>query len=324
MRTLAHIRILRPEVALAAFAGVLVLTGGAASAWVLELPAELEVAGPVVTLGDVTGGATMPDEAADLVLVGKGLPGRTYRVTRRGLLRKLSGRRLADDVVLRGAETCVLTVTGTTVNGDVLKGALAAVLQPWLPASDDGSPASAVAVEGELPDVAVGSEWSLELVNPGRLTPGRNLVPVKVASAGHAVRFTATVRCHAYGEVPRLRTALRKGDPLLEEHVVWEWRNLSQVPNGAVVGRDALTGMCAARSLTAGDELREADLKRTPLVRQGDPVELVLGRGGVEVTLRATARQDGAAGQVVSVRNELDGRLVTARVTGPGRVSWRK
>lgn len=123
--------------------------------------------------------------------------------------------------------------------------------------------------------------------------------------------------------MPRARRAVRAEDALQADDFAWEWRNLTQVDSGVAVGRDCLDGMTAVRTLAAGDELRIADMKRTPLVRQGEPVELVFGRGGVEVTLRGTARQDGAEGQIVSVRNEIDGRLITGRVTGPGRVSWR-
>jgi flagella basal body P-ring formation protein FlgA len=57
-------------------------------------------------------------------------------------------------------------------------------------------------------------------------------------------------------------------------------------------------------------------------VRSGETVELVLGRGGVEVVVRGTAREDGADGDHIYVRNELDGRLVRGRVTGPNRVAW--
>ncbi len=296
---------------------------GSASAWILDLPDVCEAAGPDVTLGDVATGE-IPAEASALVLMGRCDPGRTYTFTRRRLLRELSTRQMAADVVFRGAVTCRVTVTGNTVGRSELEAALLAGLSRWLPEEVPGAPAAALAIESELPSVAVDGAWTLELVEPRPLRPGRNLVAVHVTAPRGGTRFTATVVCHAFGEIPRARTTIREGDPLQEELFTWEWRNLAQLDAGVAVGRHVLSGMTAVRTLSLGDELRDADMKRTPLVRQGEPVELVFGRGGVEVTLRATARQDGAEGQVVTVRNEIDGRLITGRVTGPGRVSWRK
>lgn len=309
------IAVLLPVVALA--------TAGAARAWVLELPAEARVDGLRVTLGDVARGE-IPPAAASLVLVARGTPGRTYDVDRRSLLRTLAARRLADGVVLRGAETCAVTVSGAPVAADRLAAALIAALQPWLPATADGAPPPTVAVESELPDVAVAGDWSLALTMPRPLTPGRNTVPAQVETAQGVTRFTAVVVCHAFGRVARARGNIGEGEVLGDATLAWEWRNLAQLEPGLLVGEEAALGKVAARNVTAGDLLREADVRTAPLVHQGDPVELVLGRGGVEVTLRGIARQDGARDQIISVRNELDGHLVTGRVVGPGRVAWRK
>jgi flagella basal body P-ring formation protein FlgA len=41
----------------------------------------------------------------------------------------------------------------------------------------------------------------------------------------------------------------------------------------------------------------------------------------VAAVVRAECRQDGLLGETVSVRNKLNGRLVVARVAGPGTVT---
>ena len=75
--------------------------------------------------------------------------------------------------------------------------------------------------------------------------------------------------------------------------------------------------------MTAGDQLRAGDLKPIPAIRAGDMVDLEIQRGGLTVTVRGLARQAGCLGQTIPVRNELNGRLVNARVKGPGLVEWR-
>ncbi len=293
------------------------------AAWVLELPESCAVSGLRVTLGQVAIG-DIPAAAAELVLVGKGTPGRTYTIERRGLLRKLTTARLAGGVVLRGADKCLVTLAGQSVPSGNMETALLKALEIWLPPASPGGPAAALALTSELPDVAVSGEWSLSVTRNRQLLPGRNPVAVEVHTAHGVARFSAVVECHVFGEIAKARLTITKGESLSEDMFNWEWSNLSQVASGLSTGRERLLGMAAAKTLQAGDYLRESHVRRAPLVFQGEPVELVLGRGGVEVTLRGTARQDGAMNQIISVRNELDGHLVTARVTGPGRVAWRK
>jgi flagella basal body P-ring formation protein FlgA len=112
--------------------------------------------------------------------------------------------------------------------------------------------------------------------------------------------------------------------PLAVAQFAWEWRDLTTVAPGLAVGRAAVEGRSAGRAFVAGEPLRQADLRDTPLVRAGDTVDLAVQRGSVVVTVRATARQDGVLGQIVTVRNDINGKLATGRVSGPGLVEWRR
>jgi flagella basal body P-ring formation protein FlgA len=198
---------------------------------------------------------------------------------------------------------------------------VAALLSPLLLPPPPGAPPAWLEVTVPPPDLPDGA-WTVELTEPRPLAPGRNLVHVRVAAGGRAARLTASVVCHAYGEAARARQTVAAGAALAAEQFLWEWVDLAAEAGGLAIGREGVTGQSAARGLAPGDRLREADLRPTPVVRQGEPVELSLGRGAVRVSVRATARQDGVVGQVITVRNELSGHLVAARVTGPGCVTW--
>jgi flagella basal body P-ring formation protein FlgA len=313
-------RRLNPQLFLVIF---ITLLATPVAAWVLELPESCEVSGLTVTLGQIAQGE-IPAEAAELVLVGKGTPGRTYTVERRGLLRKLTSARLARGVVLRGADKCQVTLAGQSVSTGSIETALLNALQVWLPPASPGGPDAALALTSELPEIAVTGQWTVSVNRTRQLLPGRNPVTVEVHASHGVIRFSAVVECHVFGEIAKARVTIAKGETLTDDMFTWEWSNLSQIESGLSTGRERLQGMATAKALQAGDYLRESHVRKAPLVFQGEPVELVLGRGGVEVTLRGTARQDGAMNQIISVRNELDGHLVTAKVTGPGRVAWRK
>lgn len=72
-----------------------------------------------------------------------------------------------------------------------------------------------------------------------------------------------------------------------------------------------------ARTLQPGEPLRASDLRPAVLVRRGDAVTLtVRTSGGLEITLRAEALQDGRYGERVNLKNPESGRVLPAIVTG--------
>ncbi len=294
-----------------------------ARAWVLELREVWTADGGVVLLGDVALGA-LPADAAALVLAADGAPGGTLTLDRAAVLRRLVTERLAADVVCRGPAHCVVTFAATRLDPSRIESALREALVSWLPPAAPDGPPTTLEIAGDLPSPALDGAWSLALIEPRPLLAGRNLVRVRLDAGRGAARFTATVVCHLHGEIARARADLQPGLPLDGDLVAWEWCDLSGLRGGELVGRAAAAGMTCASPVAAGAILRQAAVRRTPLITAGQRVELVLDRGGVSVTTMAVAREDGAGGEQISVRNELDGRLVRARVEGPGRVAWNR
>ena len=304
-------------------ATALILSAGCARAWVLELAPQVTLNRPVVRLADVVA-SEAPTTVGALVLRTGGAPGEVVEISRASILRRLVTERLAGDVVCRGPESCRIAFAGRRLAVDELEARLLAELGNWLPGDPDRAPAGWVEVSSALPQATVEGDWRLELVEPARLDPGRNLIRCRIVGDDRVIRFTATVTCHTYGEVARALGNVPLDEKLAADRFAWEWRDLTQVASDLVVGRGAVEGMTARRRIEAGESLRRADIHPEPLIRQGQTVELVLDRGGVAVTLRGTAREDGVQGEMVYVRNELDGRLIRARVTGQGRASWSR
>jgi len=291
--------------------------------WVLALPDTVRLPGPQVRLGDINLEA-LPDAAAAVVLAGDGRPGQLAVIDRRIVLRRLVEGGLASGVErCAGAERCVVVFTGRAADEAQLRARVISLLEPLLPETPTGAPVTWMELEVATPRLSTDA-WSVELTDPQPLRPGRNLVPLRVAGGGRAARVTASVLCHVYGEVAIARTSVATAAPLAVAQFAWEWRDLTTVAPGLAVGRAAVEGRSAGRVLAAGEPLRQADLRATPLVRAGDTVDLAVQRGSVVVTVRATARQDGVLGQIVTVRNDINGKLATGRVSGPGLVEWRR
>ena len=83
-----------------------------------------------------------------------------------------------------------------------------------------------------------------------------------------------------------------------------------------------LQGM-AAVSYSA-NPMQQRQQKAEPVVRRGDPVDLVAESGGFSVSVTATAQEDGAPGARIRVKTQQDGRpqgqILFAEVIDAGRV----
>lgn len=300
----------------------LAAAAGPAGAWELVLPDTVIAAGASLSLEELAAGPVSA-AAADLVVCGEGRPGTSVTVSRAGLLRRLVSAGLARNVRLRGADQTVIVFAGHVPAPLELQESARRGVQHLVPSAAAGAPASWLELELPRIDAAVESGWRMVVDRTEPLQPGRNLVRCELASGRNVHGFTATVVLHAFGETATAKRNVTRGSVLDAEHFTWSWRDLCDVPRDRVVGRDCLAGSSAGRTVAAGDPLRHPDLKPTPVVHAGDPVELRIVRGSIAVSVTATARQDGTLGQTIPVRNELTRRLRNARVVAPGIVEWR-
>jgi flagella basal body P-ring formation protein FlgA len=309
---------------IAAVAAVLGAVAAApAAAWRIDLPDTVVVTGGTALLRDVSL-TPVPAGAGDLVVHAGGAPNTTVTVSGRLLLRKLVTAGLGGGVTFGGAAQCVLVFAGRELDGETVAGALRRELQALVPLPVPGAPDSWLDVTVPEMRLAAVGDWRVEVRRERPLAPGRNLVPVRLAAGDHRESFTVSVVLHCYDEVARARLTVERDTPLDPGQFTWEWTDLASLDPGTASGRGIIAGASATRRIGAGDLLRLADLRETPVVLAGDPVDLMVVRGQVAVTVRALARQAGCVGQIIPVRNELTGRLVNARVAAPGVVEWRR
>ena len=76
----------------------------------------------------------------------------------------------------------------------------------------------------------------------------------------------------------------------------------------------------AVRDLRAGDLLSRTVIRLPMLVRRGSEVVTHARVGVVVVTGRATAREPGRLGDLISLVNDESGRQLTGRVVAAGEV----
>lgn len=294
-----------------------------AGIWNLALPDTAVVSSGVITLGDLAEGP-LPPGVRDLVVRAGMEPNTVVSISRQDVLRRLVSAGLSSGVRMTGASQSRIIVSGRELSLQELETEVRRSIQKLVPPTVTGAPAAWFEMDLPNLELSADGEWNVELDRHQLLDPGRNLVRVLVVDGKREEAFAVPVTLHLFGEVAHIQNDMDRDQSLTSELFNWEWRDLAETDKALAVGRESIKGCSSARGLKAGRFLREADLKETPVIQAGDTVDLRVRRGQVCVTVRAVARQDGCLGQNIPVRSELTGRLVNARVSGPGFVEWRK
>jgi flagella basal body P-ring formation protein FlgA len=309
-----------------AFVFVVLATAGpvlGAGTWNLVLPDTVMLDNDLATLGDVADGP-VPAGVRDLVIRAGLQPNSVVEVSRQDILRRLVTAGQARGVRLLGASHSHLIFAGRELDSGEIHQEVRRAIQPLVPSSLAGAPDSWFELDLPKIELAAAGSWHVEIDRTELIEPGRNLIRISVVDGDRKESFPVSVTLHQFGEVGRINHDLTRNMPLEENMFNWQWKDLANLDNGLAVQRTSIQGASPTRNLKAGDYLRQADLKKTPIILAGDSVELRVHRGQVAVTVRAFARQNGCLGQTIPVRNELTGRLVNARVAGPGLVEWRR
>ncbi len=169
----------------------------------------------------------------------------------------------------------------------------------------------------------VASAWELSVLEYPSLPSASMLLRCRLLADGVAVGdYSLLVRATLWRDVWVSRQPLTMGatfDPSsLDIRRVDLLRERDALP--AAVGDSSYI---FSRALAAGRTLTWRDLSRRPLVRKGDLVEVSASDGLLVVTMKALAMENGARGDVVTVRNPESRKDFAAQVIDENRVHVR-
>ena len=180
-------------------------------------------------------------------------------------------------------------------------------------APEDG----AVALVGRVPKGIEPETLDLAKIDYDATT-GRFVVQARLAS-GRLYGLQGKVEDGM--DVPVLTRALKTGEIVSGDDVMFVRMAASRVPRGSVADADRLVGFSARRQLRAGIPLRESDVQKPLVIRKGDAVTMVFRAPGIELTSRGRAMTDGGVGDTVAVVNAQSLKQIDAVVTGAGAVN---
>jgi flagellar basal body P-ring formation protein FlgA len=111
------------------------------------------------------------------------------------------------------------------------------------------------------------------------------------------------LQAQIWNEVWVARSLLARGELLRDADLGKERRDVLTMREAVGASAELPDGIELASSLPQGVILMASHLRLRPLVRRGQVVEAVLQDGGLAVSLKVEALEQGAAGQVIRVRN---------------------
>ncbi|EXF45437.1 flagellar basal body P-ring biosynthesis protein FlgA [Pseudomonas sp. BAY1663] len=146
-------------------------------------------------------------------------------------------------------------------------------------------------------------------------------VTVRISCEGSSpwsVFVPAQVRL--YRPVIVANRSLLRDSLLSEADVSLAERDVSNLTQGYLTRMDEVLGNKLTRPVQPDQVIAPNQLELAEVVRKGDQVVITARSGTINVRMPGEAMADGAPGKQIPVKNQRSGRVVKARVTGPGHV----
>lgn len=151
-------------------------------------------------------------------------------------------------------------------------------------------------------------------IKAGRVTIGVHCGGVKKWS----IFVSAVIK--TFENVIVLTRPVQRGEIITRQHLSLERMDVSNTRGDYVTEFEQVENKEAARNLPSGAILGLKSIAEPPLVRRKDKVTINSGESGFAVEMTGTALMDGAKGQLIRVKNESSGRIISGTVVAPGMV----
>ncbi len=121
--------------------------------------------------------------------------------------------------------------------------------------------------------------------------------------------------------VPTLSRNLRKGEIISVNDIQFTDIPERLVARDQILDADQLIGMTPARVLVAGRPVKESDISAPQMVTRGDEITIQYNVGGMLLTAKGRAMDNGAKGEFIRITNLSSAKQLQAEVTGSRTVT---
>lgn len=153
--------------------------------------------------------------------------------------------------------------------------------------------------------------------------PGRDVFSAVIAapSASNPVKtLSVSGLIEKTTQVPVLKSSVTMGDIISSSDIEWIDMPQKNAVRDTVVDADHLIGKTPVRMIEANTPIRLRDVTAPQLIARGDEVLLEFNQGGLQLTAKGKAMQNGAEGEVIRVMNLSSNQSLRGEVTGSKQV----
>ena len=165
-----------------------------------------------------------------------------------------------------------------------------------------------------LPKVS-GKGWNIDWDQ--EIKYGSFMIPVQELNQFSNKWITGTARVQK--RVPVAKKLIRFGERLQAEDLEIVEADITFVKE-EVPEMSQVVGLIANRSLTPRNPILLSDLKREPAARRGQVVKALVGDQSFEVSVNASAEENGFVGDVIKIKNTETQKVMSATVIDKGVV----
>lgn len=167
--------------------------------------------------------------------------------------------------------------------------------------------------EGSLDYRIVGS---VESDTPGK----KNLIVEILVNSEKKGEVSMSGDLRFQGTVVLLSRNMFRRSILTASDIKTEFRDISMLGEDLVTNPDFAVGKKLKKTLRQGAILSAGLLENPQIIKRGDRVTIMAKSGGLQVTAPGEAKNGGALGDMVKVKNMMSRRVVQARVIDQGLV----
>ena len=284
---------------------------------------DCEISGPTCALGDLAqiecADAKTAERLRGIRVCSSPLPGKTRLIAREQLIIALRKAGFADaSVDLLCPTQVALRRTQSMIAGQQLFDAAKSFAE-----SAVSFPGRVQIETRRLPADQMTPSGSLELrVRAGTksLRKGQNNLPVEIVVAGQVYRtINVSLTIRVIAPVLVATKMISRAEAISQANASLEEREITTLPDDALF--EAPSADCTAVApISEGSIIRKQWVAGPLAVKSGDSVLVVVESGGVRVTEKGTAVQDGRPGDRIKIRLAGDVREIRGTVDEPGVV----
>lgn len=151
----------------------------------------------------------------------------------------------------------------------------------------------------------------------------------------HAGRVTVGVRCtvenkwsiftssfiKVYQSVVVVANPLQRGEIITAQHLAVERKDVSTLRQGFAAQPEQFENKQALRHIDVGTVLSSAYVVEPKLIKRGDKVTIISASPGFSIQMNGQAMMEGSKGQLIRIKNENSGRVISATILEKGKVA---